>query len=146
MSDEMFPWRRKEWLELRKDFDGLVARVFGEEAKKDLMTFSPAIDVTETDNDVIVKAEIPGMVKSDLDVTLTGDVLTIKGEKREEKEENTADRHTIERRFGSFTRSVTLPRKVQGDKIQAKYENGVLNLTMPKIESELDSSRKISVE
>ena len=146
MSNGLIPWKRREWIELRREFDDLFTRFFGEEAKTGITSFSPAIDVTETDKDIVVKAEIPGMNSEDLDVSLTGEVLTIKGEKKEHKQENEAGRHRIERMFGSFTRSFTLPCPVQQDNIQARYENGILTLTMPKIESEQKQSVKIKVE
>ncbi len=104
----------------------------------------PSLDVYETANDVVVKAALPGMKPEDVDITLTGDVLTISGETKEETEHNDKNYIRRERRYGSFTRSVTLPDGLQADKADAKFENGVLTLTIPK--SEQVKPKKIPVQ
>ena len=102
------------------------------------------LDVYETGNEVIVKAALPGMKPEDVDITLTGEVLTVSGETKEENEHQDKNYLRRERRYGSFTRSVTLPEGLQGDKAEAKFENGVLTLTIPK--SEEVKPKKIQVK
>jgi HSP20 family protein len=96
--------------------------------------WAPAVDVSETADKVVVKAEVPGMDPKDLNISLTGDVLSIKGEKKSEREETKENYHLVERNSGSFSRSLTLPAAVNADKIEAKYEKGVLTITCPKKE------------
>jgi HSP20 family protein len=93
-----------------------------------------ALDVIESDDDVTVKASIPGLKPEDIDISVTGDVLTIKGETKEEKEEKNGNYHLRERRYGAFQRAVSLPTLVKADKAEAVFENGVLTLTLPKVE------------
>lgn len=94
------------------------------------------MDMYETENEVVVKAAVPGVKPEDIEVTVTGDLLTLKGEFKTESEETDEKRswHRQERRFGSFSRQVTLPAGVNTDACQADFENGVLTLTLPKAE------------
>lgn len=96
---------------------------------------SLALDVAEHEDAFVVKASVPGVPAEDVEVTLTDNVLTIKGEMKADKEIKEENYHLRERRFGSFVRSVTLPTAVQADKIEAVNENGVLTLTLPKAEA-----------
>ncbi len=141
---DITPWRRKReelvpstWeTDFRREFDELVHRFFGEEPARFLgRTFSPPIDIVEKDNEILITAEIPGIDQKDLEVDLSAGVLTIKGEKTEEREEKGENYHRVERSFGSFSRSFTLPCEVQEDNVEAKYKDGVLSLTLPKAES-----------
>ena len=97
--------------------------------------FGLALDVDEKNDAYIVKASVPGVAPEDVEVTLSDNVLTIKGEMKEDKEIKEETYHVRERRFGQFVRSVTLPMPVSADKIEAINENGVLTLTLPKAES-----------
>ena len=97
--------------------------------------FGLALDVAEKNDAYIVKASVPGVAPEDVEVTLSDNVLTIKGEMKEDKEIKEETYHVRERRFGQFVRSVTLPMPVNADKIEAINENGVLTLTLPKAES-----------
>ena len=97
-------------------------------------TATLALDVHESDDDVTVKAAIPGVKPEDISISLTGDTLTIKGDTHEEKEKTEGSYHMRERRYGAFERSISLPRKVDADKANADFENGVLTLTLPKVE------------
>jgi len=106
----------------------------------------PSLDVAETKNDVVVKAEVPGMDPKDIDISLSDGVLTIKGEKKQEREEKEGDYHLTERSFGAFTRAIQLPTEVQSDKIEASYKNGVLKVTLPKSEEAKKKEIKIKVE
>jgi HSP20 family protein len=94
----------------------------------------PAVDITDTADKVTVKVEIPGMEAKDIEISLSGDILTIKGEKKAEKEEKGKNFYLVERSSGSFSRSLRLPTMVKGDKIEASYKRGVLTLTCPKKE------------
>jgi HSP20 family protein len=106
----------------------------------------PSLDIAETKNEVVVKAEVPGMDPKDIDISLSDGMLTIKGEKKQEKEEKEADYHLIERSYGAFTRSVRLPKEIQSDKIGASYKNGILKITLPKSEEAKKKEIKIKVE
>jgi HSP20 family protein len=94
--------------------------------------FAPQTDVSETEKEVRISAELPGLEEKDLDVTLSGDLLTIKGEKKEEQNEEKGDCWHHERSYGYFERTVQLPQAVDTDKASAKFKNGVLNVTIPK--------------
>ena len=101
--------------------------------RRDLgFTVTPAIDIVEKEKAFEVTAEIPGLDAKNVDVQLSDNVLTIKGEKQEEKEEKTKDRYVSERRYGSFRRSLQVPGSVDANKIEANFKNGVLTVTMPK--------------
>jgi HSP20 family protein len=103
--------------------------------------WSPRLDVSETDEAMEVVADLPGLEKKDISVSLEDDLLTIKGERKEEKEEKGKQYHTIERRIGSFYRTLRLPVEVEIDKSEAIFKDGVLTLKLPKTK---DSKRKIS--
>ena len=105
-----------------------------------------SLDVSETKNDLVVKAEVPGMDAKDIDISLSDGVLTIKGEKKQEKEEKEDDYHLVERSYGAFVRSVRLPREVLDDKVNASYKDGVLKITLPKSEEAKKKEIKIKVE
>ncbi len=94
----------------------------------------PAVDVSETEDKITVKAEIPGMEAKDIDISMVGDTLVIKGEKKAEKEEKDENYHMVERSYGSFSRSMKLPATVDPDKVDASYKNGVLIIVLPKKE------------
>ena len=93
---------------------------------------TPAIDIVEKEKAFEVTAELPGLDAKNVDIQLSDNVLTIKGEKQEEKEEKTKDRYVSERRYGAFRRSLEVPGSVDVDKIEANFKNGVLTVTMPK--------------
>ena len=93
---------------------------------------SPAIDMYQTENEVVVKASIPGMKTEDVQINITGDVLTLQGEVKQEEERKDKAWHIREQRFGSFERSIALPTTVKTDKAEAVFENGVLTITLPK--------------
>ncbi len=98
------------------------------------MGWSPYIDIAENDDEIIIKAEIPGIDAKDIDISIAGEVLTIKGEKKEEKENKGKHYHRVERSYGSFTRTIDLPAPVITDKVKAEDHNGVLEITLPKME------------
>ena len=93
-----------------------------------------ALDVAESDDDYMVKASLPGINPDDLEITFNDNRLTIKGEVKEDEELDEAQYHLRERRYGTFTRSIKLPSGIESDKIDAKYDDGVLKLRLPKVE------------
>ena len=93
-----------------------------------------AVDMYETDQDVVIKSSVPGVKAEDIDITITGDTLTIKGETKAEEKVEKANYVRQERRYGAFSRSVTLPTTIVAEKAKAEFENGVLTLTLPKAE------------
>lgn len=101
------------------------------EASKTLM---PMVDIIERENEFSIKVELPGVDKKDVKITVQNDVLTIKGEKKQENEIKGENYQHIERSYGIFQRSFTLPTSVHSEKIDASYDNGVLSVTIPKLE------------
>lgn len=105
--------------------------------------WTPAVDIRETDNAFIAEAELPGLKKDDINVSIEDNLLTISGERRLERDEKKDNYHRIERSYGSFQRSFSLPRGVDATKVEAKFSDGVLKLSLPK--SEVAKVRKIAV-
>jgi len=108
-------------------------------------TPTPSMDLTENDNEIIVTAEMPGLDNKDFEVTVSGDLLTLKGEKKAEHEHRNGDAYYMERRFGSFSRSVRLPFEVKDEQVDARYEKGVLTIRMPKPAEMQQQARRIEV-
>jgi len=106
----------------------------------------PTIDVSETDEAFKVIAELPGVEEQDVDVTVSDDRLTIKAEKRKESEEKGEHFHRVERSYGTFERSMSLPRGVDTDNVNAQMKNGMLTVTIPKTPSMEEHTRKIAVK
>jgi HSP20 family protein len=105
--------------------------------------WNPSVDIFETDNDVIVKAELPGMDPKSIDVRLENNVLLLKGERHFEKETKEENYHRIEREYGSFSRAFSLPMAVKEEKITAEYKDGVLKIVLPKKEEVKPKTIKI---
>lgn len=105
----------------------------------------PHMDVTETEKDIRVTAELPGVTENDIEVTLEDDVLTIRGEKRFERQEEKENVHFTERSFGTFQRAVRLPFPADPEQVQARFENGVLTVTLPKTQAQ-ERTRRIQVQ
>lgn len=101
----------------------------------------PAFDISESDEGIIVEAELPGMNVKDIDITLTDGLLTIKGERKMEREDQGESYRRIERRFGSFSRSLDLGVEVKADTIDASYRDGILTVTLPKTEESKKAKR-----
>lgn len=125
------PWGGNLRREMERFFDR-----FGEPAWEPFETmtgdWAPRLDVSEEKDAMVVKAEVPGVDPKDIEITLTGDLLTLKGEKEKETEEKEARYHHVERTYGAFLRSVRLPMAVDGSKVTATFKNGVLVVTLPK--------------
>jgi HSP20 family protein len=124
----------REMMTLREAMDRLFDDAFTRPLSiRDGWSMStPAIDMFQTENDVVVKASIPGLKAEDVQINITGDVLTLKGEVKQEEERNDKAWHIREHRFGSFERSVALPTAVKTEKAEAVFENGILTVTLPK--------------
>jgi len=97
-------------------------------------TWSPAVDIFETEGEIVVKAELPGMERKDITLNLEKNVLTLKGERRFEKETKEDNYHRIERSYGTFSRAFSIPATVDEEKIRADYKDGVLKIVLPKKE------------
>jgi HSP20 family protein len=126
-----------------RSFDRFPSLPFREER---LAEFSPKINVSENDRDIEVTVEVPGMDQNDVDVSLRDDVLTIKGEKKQEKEEKDKEYYHVERSYGSFYRSLQVPCEVDQDNINAAFKKGVLKITLPKSTKAQENVRKIEVK
>ena len=108
--------------------------------------WTPAVDIAEHDNEYIVKMELAGVSKDDVKINLESNILTIKGEKKQEKEEKAKNFHRVERSYGSFQRSFTLPTTVKSDKIDAVFKDGVLSITLPKLEESKPKQIEVKVK
>lgn len=106
----------------------------------------PNLDIKETNNAFEISVEIPGVEEKDIELSLDGDTLTIKGEKHQEKKEEKDNYHRVERAYGSFQRLLSLPENANGDEIKANFKNGLLLITLPKSEPAKPSGRKIEIE
>jgi len=124
----------REMMTLREAMDRLFDDAFTRPLSvRDGWSMSaPAIDMYQTDNEVVVKASIPGIKAEEVQINITGDVLTLKGEVNKDEERNDRAWHIREQRFGSFERSIGLPTAVKTDKAEAVFENGILTVTLPK--------------
>ena len=146
---EVSTWRPFEFEKMRREMDRIWDS-FSERrpATKDREggEWLPSLDVSETKADFVVKAELPGVNPNEIDISLTEGVLTVKGEKKQEREEKEEGYHLVERSYGSFIRSLRLPREVQNEKINASYKDGVLRITLPKTEQAKKKEIKIKVE
>jgi HSP20 family protein len=106
---------------------------------------APSIDLSETDKEIKIEAELPGVDEKDVEVVVTDNVLTIRGEKKAEKEEKKKDYRLVERSYGSFSRSLTLPFAADASKAQATFKKGVLTITMPKPPELAAKAKKIAI-
>jgi HSP20 family protein len=161
---DLIPWRRegkrvpvrreeeRSLLSFQDEMNRLFDQFFGgwglapfREFPEQWDAFSPRVDVVEGDKEVTVSAELPGMDEKEIDVSLSHGVLTISGEKREEKEDKGKNYYRMERSYGSFQRSVPLPSEVDEDKAEATFKKGVLTITLPKAAA-ARASKRISIK
>ena len=127
-------------------FQGFDIAPFGALLEERFGGFSPSIDLKEDDKEVSIKAELPGIDEKDIEVLLSDDALTIKGEKKEEKEERGKDYYHMERTYGSFNRVVPLPLGVDTTNVEAHFKNGVLSIKLPKTEEAKAKGKKIPIK
>jgi HSP20 family protein len=153
VQKEGLPARREDWTPfalLRQDMNSLFDNFFRgfepEPFEPRLGAFSPRVDIAETDREIKVTAELPGMDDKDIDVALTRDMLTIKGEKKEEKEEKGKNYYRMERSYGSFSRSIPLPSEIDTNKVKADFKKGILTVTLPKTPQAIKETKKIQVK
>jgi HSP20 family protein len=136
--------RRAPLVVLRDEMDDLLSRFFGGEDGWFAGRIVPTVDLAETDEAVLAKLDLPGVNPDEIDISISGNLLTVRGERKEEKEEKGKTFHRIERRTGAFSRSLTLPCAVNEDEVAAEYKDGVLAITLPKCEEA--KSHKIKVK
>jgi HSP20 family protein len=126
--------------EFNREFTTKLPTRFGDffgkgwESPLSTTAWNPSVDIFENDNEVVIKAELPGMNVKDIEVRLENNVLMLRGERHFEKEAKEENYHRIEREYGSFSRSFALPTAVNGDKVTAEYKDGVLKICLPKKE------------
>jgi HSP20 family protein len=127
-----------------------VNRLFGDVCERssqesNLSTWAPAVDIAETEHELVVKADLPGVDPKELDIRVENNVLTIRGERKFEKKVNDDNYLRVERAYGSFTRSFSLSNTVNSEAIKADYQNGVLSLSIPKREEAKPKQIKVNV-
>ncbi|HEX8921146.1 MAG TPA: Hsp20/alpha crystallin family protein, partial [Pyrinomonadaceae bacterium] len=120
--------------EVNRLFSTNLTRSFGDDEGIARGAWNPNVDIYENKDQIVLEAELPGMNREDFDVTIENNVITVRGERRFEKKDETDSYHRVERSYGSFTRSFTLPQTVTADSAMAEYKNGVLRVTLPKRE------------
>jgi HSP20 family protein len=133
---------QSEMNRLFEGYNGAAERSGGQLVQSGRL-WSPSVDVAETQNDIVLRAELPGMKQEDIDIELTGDTLTIRGERKFENEERRENFVRVERSYGRFQRSFTLGVPVQHDRVKATYRDGILEVHLPK--SEETKPRKVMV-
>jgi HSP20 family protein len=159
----LVPWRNSKtqvpatredffdpFVTFRREMDRMFDDFFGSGTMRPALAgwqaITPAVDIDETDKELVVTAELPGVSDKDVEVSLAGDILTIKGDKKAEHEEKNGNSYYMERRFGSFSRSVRLPFEVRDEKVDAKFKDGVLTIHLPKPAELQRSVRRIEVK
>jgi HSP20 family protein len=139
----------RDLVSLRDRMDRLFGEGFGRgwPAEEDLTTgvWNPPVDVYETADSIVMKADLPDVPKDDVDISVHGNVLTIRGERKREQEVKEKDFYRMERSYGSFTRSFTLPGTVDPEKIEAGFTGGVLTVSLPKREESKPKQIKVKV-
>jgi HSP20 family protein len=144
---EVSPFREME--RLHGQMDQLFRKLMGESGFGMELTeegWGPSVNISENKDNIIVKAELPGMETKDVNVSLSGDLLTIKGEKKQEEEEEKENFYCKERYHGSFQRSFRIPSTIKADQIAAKFDKGVLKITLPKAEEAKKKEIEVKVE
>lgn len=146
---ELVPWRPfGELSSFLRERENLWNRLFGEMPFPRLITeeWVPSVDILETKDKVLIKAELPGMESKDVHVSISGDLLTIKGEKKKDQEDKDEHHFRAERYYGSFQRVFQLPSSVQSDKVEATFEKGILKIILPKLEQAKKKQIEIKVK
>jgi len=125
----------RDLVNMRTDLDRLFGSFFGKEMMMPESMWHPVIDIAEHDGVIEVKAEVPGMQKEDIKVSVRDNMLQISGERKQENEKKDRTYHVLERSYGKFVRTIDLPAPVDADKIKANYKDGVLTIVLQKPES-----------
>ena len=139
------PWREMEDLFDRYAKSTGLPRA-GSQEPLATQDWSPRVDISETDSEFLIKAELPEVKKDDVHVSVDNGVMTLRGERRQEMEEKGKKFHRIERHYGSFSRSFTLPDNVDTSKIKATFKDGMLNLELPKTTKSKPKSIAVSID
>jgi HSP20 family protein len=145
---ELIIWKNQEINKLRRDMDRLFSRLwddFGMPHVHRPSRYIPSIDLYETEEDLICKAEIPDLNPEDLDVSITNDILTIKGEMKKEFTQEDENYHRMERKHESFSRNIQLPSRVIIEDVEATYREGIVTIIMPKCKPEITKKVKIKI-
>jgi len=121
----------REMMSLREAMDRLFDDAFTRPLSVSGVSGMPAIDLYQTNDDVVVKASLPGLKAEDVDITVTGETLILRGEFKQDNEQKETNYHLREQRYGSFERSILLPTDVEANKAKADFDNGILTITMP---------------
>jgi HSP20 family protein len=138
-------WRRDPFTALREEMNDLRSRLWGGDDEGWFGgALAPSVDLSETDTAVEVRMDLPGVKPDDIDIQVSGNVLSVTGQRQEEKEEKGRTFHRVERHSGSFSRSITLPAAVNESEVAAEYRDGVLAITLPK--SDPSKRQKIKVK
>jgi HSP20 family protein len=138
-------WRSNPLTALQEEMNQLRSQLFGDGEEGWFSgAIVPELDVSETDTAIEVRMDVPGVTAKDIDIQINGNVLTVSGERKEEKEEKGKTFHRIERRYGNFSRSITLPCPVAESEVAAEYHDGVLTVKLPKTEE--SKAHKIKVK
>lgn len=148
-AHELARWPSDLWnmqREINRVFDSFMQGGTQDDGSLGLSMWTPAVDIVERENEYEVKVELPGVSKDDVKITLESNVLTIRGEKKQEREEKGENTHRVERSYGSFQRSFTLPTIVKSDKIDARYSDGVLAIILPKAEEAKPKQIEVKVK
>ena len=141
----------RDMLSIQERMNRLFDETFGRATKSEgeelaRGVWSPAVDIYETDENIVMKAELPGIDKKDVSIEVKDNMLVLKGERKFEKEIKEENYHRMERAYGSFQRTFTLPNVVDKDRVSAKYKDGVLEITLPKIKEAKPKQVKVEVE
>lgn len=151
------PWRPfMDLARWEREMDRMTDDFFGRRTKPwwpdrwfrtdELEIRAPVVDLFEEKDDIVVKAELPGMTKDDVEVNLTDHTLTIKGEKKKQEEIREENYFRSERSYGSILRTLELPKEVHADKVKASFKNGILEVRLPKTEEAKSKKTKVKVE
>ncbi|EDP74469.1 Hsp20/alpha crystallin family protein, partial [Hydrogenivirga sp. 128-5-R1-1] len=127
---------------IRREFDRLLEDVFPAGDKEQIL--APPVDVYETDSEVVVKAELPGVKKEDIDITIKENAVHLKAERKEEREEKTENVYRVERFYGTIERIVPLPTEVKPEEAKAEYKDGVLEIRIPKVKVSKEAKVQVS--
>ncbi len=147
-------WRGRDWdpfkelFDLHKEisdifntsFEALPAKISQE------ATWLPSLDISEDKDSVVIKMDLPGVKQQDIDISISADTLTVKGERKKEEEVKNKNYHRIERFYGTFARSLRLPSYVDTNKVKASYKDGVLEILLPKTESAKPKQIKVEIK
>ncbi|MGB2868076.1 MAG: Hsp20/alpha crystallin family protein [Bacteroidota bacterium] len=132
--------------EINRVFDNFFRGGMQDDGTLGFSMWTPAVDIAEHENDYVVNVELPGVSKDDVKITLESNILTIRGEKKQEKESKDQSLHRVERSYGAFQRSFTLPTTVKNERIDAVFNDGILTVTLPKAEEAKPKQIEVKVK